>query len=276
MKLHYLGTAAAEGWPALFCSCPACAAARAAGGRNIRTRSQALLDGRLLIDFPADTYHHVLANGLDISEVQNLIITHSHEDHWYPDDLGCRYAWASNYDRESSPPLTVWGNATVGRDVQVFIDRYPAENRLQYNPLTPFEPAVIDGYTVTPLPANHDPAALPVIYQITDGEKTMLYCNDTGLPFDSVWEYWAANPVHFDLISLDCTCIVLPCRDGHMGLGTNRELVDKMREYGLVDDTTTVVVNHFSHNGCTIYDDLVKQVAPWGWLVSYDGMTVEF
>ncbi len=43
MKLQYLGTAAAEGWPALFCDCYSCRRARIAGGRNIRTRSQAML-----------------------------------------------------------------------------------------------------------------------------------------------------------------------------------------------------------------------------------------
>ena len=42
MKLQYLGTAAAEGWPALFCTCDNCARARAAGGKNIRTRRKAL------------------------------------------------------------------------------------------------------------------------------------------------------------------------------------------------------------------------------------------
>ena len=34
MKIRYLGTAAAEGWPALFCSCPICTKARAEGGRS--------------------------------------------------------------------------------------------------------------------------------------------------------------------------------------------------------------------------------------------------
>lgn len=51
MKIRYLGTAAAEGWPALFCSCPICTKARAEGGRNLRTRTQAILDGELLLDF---------------------------------------------------------------------------------------------------------------------------------------------------------------------------------------------------------------------------------
>ena len=55
MKIRYLGTAAAEGWPALFCSCPICTHARTQGGKNLRTRTQAILDGELLIDFPPDT-----------------------------------------------------------------------------------------------------------------------------------------------------------------------------------------------------------------------------
>ena len=50
MKIRYLGTAAAEGWPALFCSCPICTHARTQGGKNLRTRTQAILDGELLID----------------------------------------------------------------------------------------------------------------------------------------------------------------------------------------------------------------------------------
>ncbi len=39
MKLKYLGTAAAEGIPALFCNCKHCASARELSGKNIRTRS---------------------------------------------------------------------------------------------------------------------------------------------------------------------------------------------------------------------------------------------
>ena len=45
MNIQYLGTAAAEGWPAPFCACPVCSYARAARGRNLRTRTQALIGG---------------------------------------------------------------------------------------------------------------------------------------------------------------------------------------------------------------------------------------
>ena len=34
MKLKYFGTAAAEGWPGLFCSCPTCEEARRLGEKT--------------------------------------------------------------------------------------------------------------------------------------------------------------------------------------------------------------------------------------------------
>ena len=55
MKFQYLGTAAAEGWPAVFCRCEACEEAARRGGKNIRTRSQALVNDDLLLDLPPDT-----------------------------------------------------------------------------------------------------------------------------------------------------------------------------------------------------------------------------
>ena len=86
MKIQYLGTAAAEGWPGLFCRCEVCRRAREAGGKNIRTRSQALIDDAILMDFPPDTYLHMLRDGLPLPEIRTLLLTHSHQDHWYPEE----------------------------------------------------------------------------------------------------------------------------------------------------------------------------------------------
>lgn len=53
----------------MFCECAVCERARRSGGRNIRTRSQAIVDEDLLIDFPADAYLHVLYGGLRLEKV---------------------------------------------------------------------------------------------------------------------------------------------------------------------------------------------------------------
>ncbi len=87
MKSTYFGTAAAEGFPAIFCQCDYCKKARLLGGKNIRTRAQALVENELLIDFNADTYWHFLANGIQGDAIPYLLITHSHSDHFYPEEL---------------------------------------------------------------------------------------------------------------------------------------------------------------------------------------------
>ena len=70
MKVQYLGTAAAEGWPGMFCHCKNCEEARRRGGRDIRTRCQTLIDDVLFLDFPPDTYYHALQFGIDASAVK--------------------------------------------------------------------------------------------------------------------------------------------------------------------------------------------------------------
>lgn len=70
MKLQYLGTAAAEGIPAIFCECENCKRSRVLGGKNIRTRSQALVDDTLLIDFNADTYMHFLTYNVPLEKIK--------------------------------------------------------------------------------------------------------------------------------------------------------------------------------------------------------------
>lgn len=83
MEIQYLGTAAAEGLPALFCDCETCRKARVAGGKEVRTRTQAVVDRRVLIDFPPDTYAHALSYSLKLGQIQHLLITHSHMDHFF-------------------------------------------------------------------------------------------------------------------------------------------------------------------------------------------------
>ncbi len=56
MELRILGSAAAEGWPAPFCVCPACAQARQRGGKNIRRRTSYQLGESIHIDWGPDSY----------------------------------------------------------------------------------------------------------------------------------------------------------------------------------------------------------------------------
>ena len=79
MKIKILGSGGGEGYPALFCGCAHCNAARKAGGKSLRSLSQTLIDGKLLIDLPADTHMHFMGNGLNLGDIEHLLITRSEE-----------------------------------------------------------------------------------------------------------------------------------------------------------------------------------------------------
>lgn len=280
MKIKYFGTAAAEGFPGLFCSCESCEKARKAGGKNIRTRSQARIDGTLLIDFPADTYMHVLCGGLDLREIKNILITHSHEDHLYPKDFEYRkigYAYFS-VDIEELVPITIYSSRGSGAETAGMIEKNGLDkcNAFVWKEATPFLPFEADGYTVTPLEANHDPKTQPLIYIVSKDNKTLLYANDTGWLPERTWDYLIKTKPRFDFISLDCTGIIKGCGKHHMGIERCEETRERLLGIGAADEKTRFCLHHFSHNGILIHDELIKIADEKGFLVSYDGAEFEF
>jgi len=276
MKIKYLGTAAAEGWPALFCTCEACERARKAGGRNIRSRSQSIIDGRLLIDFPADTFMHLVAADLRLDRIEHCLITHTHEDHLYPLEFCNRRQGFAYLDDKSATVLTVYGMPKV----KAFVDeaiKDCATDRIHTVALNRFETVQIGDYKVTPMLANHDPNADCTIYIISDGTKTMLYAHDTGVFPEADWDYMINNNIRFDYVSLDCTGgLGAQYRDGHMGTSACLEVKTRMLAAGLCNEKTKFCLNHFSHNSRSMYDEIVGPAAEMGFMVSYDGMEAEF
>ncbi len=276
MKIKFLGTAAAEGIPALFCDCAVCQNARRVGGKEVKTRSQAIVDDKILIDFPADTYMHALYGGLDLISIRHCIITHGHMDHLYERDFWCRNPGIGNGSVDGTV-MDVYMTELTRQVATAYYDKSVDKNRVRYNTIKAFEPFCIEDYRIIPLKAYHDPSTEPVFYIIEQGDKTMLYANDTGYFLDETWEYLAKYTRKFDMISLDCTGMMLPnYRHGHMGLIVNAEAVERLREMGLCDESTTVYVNHFSHNGKATHEQLVIEAAKYGFGVTYDGCEVEF
>lgn len=275
MKLKYFGTSAAEGWPALFCDCEACRRAKVAGGRNIRTRTQALVNDRLLIDFPPDTYLHTMVYGLDLNHIDSVIVTHAHEDHFYPSEFGNRRVDFAYIPDDVSRVLTVYGSKVVGKHMEPVIAS--AKGRLAFEELSPCKTYTIAGHSVTPLPANHDPSSGSVIYLIGDGKTNMLYAHDTGYFEKETWRYLEKSGIKLSFVSLDCTGgLGAQYRNGHMGTEACCEVKERMLGMGIMRENAKFCLHHFSHNGKSIYDDIVGPAAEMGFEVSYDGMEQEF
>ena len=275
MKIQFLGTAAAEGIPGLFCTCDNCKKSREIGGRAFRSRSQAIIDDKLLIDFPADTLMHVLQHNVHMENVRHCLITHTHSDHLYPADI--RMMEPGFGHLPEGYHMTFYGTEQVGEALLPTIAiRLKKFNRCSFEAIKAFDTFEIDSYKVTALPAIHDQTSGPVFYQISDGEKNLLYGNDTHYFDESVWEYWAKEKPYFDLVSLDCTDANRPVPYiGHMGLQDNMRVRDRMIQEGYADEKTVFICNHFSHNGPNVvYDEFVPIALKEGFMTSYDGMIV--
>ena len=270
MELHYMGTGAAEGIPATFCACPVCKEAARRGGREVRTRSQALLDGKLLFDFPPDTYAHYLTHRFDLPAIEHVLVTHSHMDHFFPQEFELR---SGGFVHAPQPLLHVYGNDTVGR---VLGDVLPEENqrscRLVFHQLTPFKRIDAGGYLVTPLLAKHDPSEGCLFYLVERGDTALLYAHDTGVFPAETWEFLRSAKPRLGLVSRDCTTAAVKDGNNHMCLPDVVPVREKLLELGLAGGTTAFVLNHFSHNGGLLHRELCEKAGNLGFTVAWDGL----
>lgn len=276
MTATYLGTAAAEGLPAVFCNCNTCLEARRKGGKNIRTRSQILINDDLLLDFPMDTYMHALTNRLDLSAVRHVFITHAHMDHCYPQDLTMHgEPYAHNMTAQT---IHIYGNATV---LEVFAEQTRRELKPSVAPsvvlheLKPYDVTETDGYAVTALPAQHTAGENCLVYLIAYNGTRFLHLNDTGILPDTVYDFLGEHSGRIDTVSFDCTYGYFKKGPGrHMGVLDAVGERDKLIGRGLTDEDTRYVLTHFSHNGALDHTALVRKVKPLGFKVAYDGMKI--
>ncbi len=277
MRIKFLGTAASEGFPAVFCDCEYCKRARELKGKNIRTRHQTLIDDELLIDFPADTYYHVLNNGLRLDRVKYLLVTHAHSDHFYPLELQSKIVpYAHNQEAQK---LEVYGGQGAYNLYQKENGDFNVNNYqeiVSFNLIDCYKPTNIgDKYKVTALPARHDFGNDARIY-IIEGDKKILYAHDTGIFYDEVYEYIAKSGIVFDFVTLDCTNVELkwPDESSHMGFCQIERLLKKLQETNSINDKTIKYVNHFSHNANALHDHVERGAQKLGLKVAFDGEEV--
>ena len=279
MKLQFLGTAAAERIPAIFCACDTCKRALNAGGRNIMKRSQVLINDNLLIDFSGDTYANFINMKKTLSEVEYLLITHAHEDHFTFEDFFSRFEGvAYNVKAEkikvylSSVAYDIMQKCITARN----IDKSRLEKRFEFIVVKPFTTISVGNYTVTVLPAVHASEGEALIFLIENDGKAFFYGTDTGFFSEEIDDFLIKEDKKIDLLCLDCT----KCDNEfnyyvHMSMSEGRRIANRFAAKGLLKENAILYYTHFSHNGKMIYDELTKVAkSKYGFNVAYDGLAL--
>ncbi|HEY1686689.1 MAG TPA: MBL fold metallo-hydrolase [Tepidisphaeraceae bacterium] len=301
MEILLLGTAAAEGWPAPFCICDACQTARKRGGPDIRTRSGALIDDELKIDFGPDTVMQMQRCGRNLLGVKTLIFTHQHSDHFVPTEL----EWAKHpFTLTPGGPIELWGNSAVMDQIErTFTPEQREKLPYVYRTMKAGDHfTTAAGDEVWAMPAFHVAGAC--VLRIRRQGKTIFYGHDTGtLPAETVDRL--SDGIALDLVLLDCTYGKIRSEHHHLDVEAVIRTAEELRKRGAragcrlvhtyipcsrtptlcascvhrlaarsIHEKTRVVATHFSHGGSMMYDELCQHFAPHNISVSYDGMVI--
>ena len=276
MKIIYLGTGGAEGFPSVFCECAACKKVRRLGGHNIKTRSCTLVDN-VLIDLSPDIFMQSVMNHLSLSQVSNVVMTHSHTDHLNTLEIRLRMRdMASILEPEQKKKIKIYGNSTVQRVIMDAISKDCHVNpaRLEFQEIRASERIEADGLEFISLRANHKNDEESLIYVVQNKTGCFLYANDSGTLPEETLAYIREQNFCFDLVSMDTGRGTLP-GDGHMGLSENMCLRGQLKEMGAVHKNTRYYLNHFSHMCGLTPDEYQEVVEKHGFYLTYDGMKLE-
>ncbi|MCR4718274.1 MAG: hypothetical protein K5768_01430 [Firmicutes bacterium] len=252
MKLLFMGTGAAD-W----------VLKERKDGEFFRRFTSIKINSDLMIDCPADAEDYLINSGESLCDIQNLLITHTHNDHYDADTI----------KKILNKGVKIW---TEKNTVPMIEKDLPSCGVCC---LDLYTPSKVGEYEVICVPANHsvsDKNQIPLHYIITKGDKTIFWgCDGAWLPNYS-WK--EVKKYKYDLIVLDGT---LGEAKGdyrtfeHNNISMIIEMSETMRSCGLLKPEGKIAMSHMSRYAHKSHSELQKSMAETNIIVAYDGMELE-
>lgn len=270
MKIQFLGSAASEGIPNPFCRCDYCQKVRSHPGKDQRSRSSVLIDDVMLIDIAPEFSQQLLREGLDACGITDLLITHTHPDHFNVGDL---YARMEGYGLTIDNPLHIWGN---DRAINGCMDVLPgySDARFIFHRLIPFVSVDSGEYRITPLLANHAKWETCFLYLIEKEGVSLLYGHDSGWYPELTW-LWLEGK-RLDGVIVECTYgqhgVIRS--DNHMNLATVFAVQERLQTIGCLHPGSQMALSHLSHTGGLLHAELEAACAGKNLTVAWDRLVI--
>ena len=280
----FLGTGAAEMIPDPFCACPICRDARQ-NPAHIRLRSMLLLDEKNLIDFGPDLGAACAKYGLDLSGLERVFVTHTHQDHFCMANAGLVHM-----SRTRQTPLDVYLSAGAyssleavfapGGQINAGIGK-AAEHLardLQFHIVPIGEPIAAGAYTVTAVETTHrvsaQECAVNYLFETPGGQK-LLYACDTGYYTPEALRILRDQRI--DILVMDATYGSNENANtaSHLNAWAFAEMLQILRKNGTIGPETLVFANHINHKHTfthEAYQQWFDENAPQKVTVAYDGL----
>ncbi|WP_256217455.1 MBL fold metallo-hydrolase [Paenibacillus sp. OV219] len=284
----FLGTGAAEGLPCYYCRCDYCNEVRKRRGKDIRTRSSFRIDGKHQIDFSPDIFSQMNTLGLDVFDLEHLLITHTHEDHFDLAEIIAKECAVDPHPRPLniylSKPALSWAERLMdGYSTHLSKEqRSELKSRYVLVPLEYYETYSIGELLVTPVKGSHrafGEGELANNYLIVlQSGKRILYASDTGWYSEETWGYLEGKKL--DMLIMECTFGGRQDRgmhvEGHLDIPNFLLMLERMQAIGLIDAQTPIYATHINHKHDLLHDDmqLVFDQSGFNVQVAYDGLEI--
>lgn len=287
--MKFLGTSAADLCPAPLCHCDICEEARK-NPELMRFRSMFLLDEKNLIDCGPDFGAALMRFNIDVTELDNVFITHTHADHFdVTNATFIRMSVTRNFR-----PVDVWlseqGYAQVmsvierSHDLICHTDAMKAYDNgyVRLHSIPVGKPVSVGGYEVLAVHSAHKVSEreTAVNYLFKKDGKSLLYCLDTPLYADH-------SPESLEMLKGAAVDTLI--MEGTYGSRFDRSLLqhlngktfirqlDDFRDYGIIRPGTKIYCTHLTHNQAwnhAAYQKYLDENCSYGVTVALDGMEV--
>lgn len=259
MELIFLGTGAAD-WA------PSCK-----GGPLYRRVSSALVNNDLLIDPGPSIYEFAedIGSPRMFENVKNVILTHSHRDHFDPKAL-------IRLTKESKHGVHFYAHPIAYEKLRAAAT---AEDELPtFHPLTPTKAEAMGDYEVLPCYANHGdlPAGeIPLNYIVKQGDRSFFYGSDSGwLIYDTYKRIKKAKP---NAVIFECTTGYAPGDErifGHTSIAMIGIMMESIVAQKATAEDCKYYTTHMARTLHTTHEDTAARLAPFGVTPAYDGMRI--
>ena len=159
-------------------------------GEFFRRLTSTKINDDLMIDCAADAEDYIAMNHLSLSGIKDLVITHTHSDHYAPDTI----------QRILNPDIRIWAEVNALERIRADLPQY---NVCQ---IDLYEPMKVGDYEIIGVPANHsvaDKKQIPLHYIIKKGDKTVFWGCDGAWFLNQSWH--EIKKYKYDLFVLDGT-----------------------------------------------------------------------
>ena len=260
MELLFLGTGAADWSP------------KHKGGKLYRRLSSALVNDDLLID-PGPCIYDLaeeIGNPDLFKNVKNVILTHSHSDHFNAQTL-------LRITRESNHRVCFWAQKAAYE--KLLAGAKKGDDLPFYHPMDPYKTEKVGDYEVIPCYANHGDlpeGEIPLNYIVKDGERSFFYGTDSG---------WLIYPTYQMIKKVKPNALIFECTTGYAPgderiFGhTNIAMIGIMMESIVAQKATADDCKYYAtHMARTLHgshEDTAERLAPFGVTPAYDGFRIE-